>query len=62
MADHKSSAAEIVAFCRSEAARLREMANSGGFREARDELLDIAAQYEALARHYETATDQADDT
>ena len=52
MSDPKT-AKEIVAFCRSEAARLRQMAQTSGFADARDELLDIAAQYEALARHYE---------
>jgi hypothetical protein len=53
MSDPKT-AKEIIAFCRSEAARLRQMAQTGGFADAREELLDIAAQYDALARQYET--------
>jgi hypothetical protein len=48
-----ANAKEIIAFCRSEAARLRKMAEGDDFVTARKELLDIADQYEALARQYE---------
>ncbi len=56
MADPKD-AKEITAFCRSEAARLRKLAESTEFAQARAELLDIAKQYELLACQYESPGD-----
>lgn len=50
---NNANAKEIIAFCRSEATRLRQMADGHDFAAARKELLDIAEQYEALARQYE---------
>ena len=44
-------------YCRSEAARLRELAEAGGYAPMRAELLKIAEEYEALAVHFESAKD-----